>query len=148
MSSNLGSINRIVFVKDPTVLPDSVTHYETVESLAKVNKLVILLSHGNKYLFPKGWDLPKNVRLLEYDLDMPSIQAAVRKLRLILHEHDVEVQSRHLAFQDALPIVLSGALVSVPQGTELAFLNGKKDAQVHRVFDTPTIQINTEWDIL
>jgi hypothetical protein len=143
-------LRRIIFVKDPTVLPEGVKHREAVEALADANKLVILLSHGNKYLFPEGWIPPANVKLLEYDLDMPSIQAAVRRVRLILKEHGVEVYSRHLDYFDALPIVLSGAVVEVPEGTELAFINGKTEYKhVHKILETPTSADEpTEWDIL
>ncbi|NBU69870.1 MAG: hypothetical protein EBS53_00170 [Bacteroidetes bacterium] len=142
-------LNRIVFVKDPTVLPENEKHHEVVDSLAKANKLVVLLSHGNKYNFPAGWILPSNVKLLEYDLEMPSIKAAVSRIRTLLREHNVEVHSRHLDERDTLPIVLSGALVAVPTGTELSFLNGQTQyVRTRKTLETPTIVEQTEWDIL
>lgn len=143
-------LTRIVFVKDPTVLPENEKHHEVIDSLAKANKLVVLLSHGNKYNFPDGWILPANARLLEYDLEMPSIQAAVRRIRNLLREYDVEVHSRHLDERDALPIVLSGALMAVPSGTELSFLNGQTQyVRTRKVLETPVIlDQQMEWDIL
>lgn len=151
MAAFLGSVTRIVFVKDPTVLPDDVSHQEAVEALAKANKLVILLSHGNKYAFPEGWVPPANVKLLEYDLEIPSIQAAVRRVRLILREYEIDFHSRHLDDRDALPMVLSGAFVSLPPGVELAFVNGQTEyLKSHKNLETPlpTIDQKIEWDIL
>jgi hypothetical protein len=146
MATNL---DRVVFVKDPSVLPEGVKHHEAIDSLAKANKLVLLLSHGNHYHLPQDWILPANVKLLEYDLDMPSIQAAVIRIRDILKQHGVDVYSRHLG-GSSLPLVLSGAVITANLGIQLAFVNGEDEyLKTHKILETPpSTSDSTEWDIL
>lgn len=146
MATNL---DRVVFVKDPSVLPEGVRHHEAIDALAKANKLVVLLSHGNRYNLPEDWILPANVKLLEYDLDMPSIQAAVVRIRDILKQHGVNVYSRHLG-GGSLPLVLSGAVITTNLGVQLAFVNGADEyVKNHKSLETPPSTPDpAEWDIL
>lgn len=143
-------LDRVVFVKDPSVLPEGSKHHEAIDALAAANKLVLLLSHGNKYKLPEGWILPSNVRLLEYDLDMTSIQAAVIRIRDILREFGVDVHSRHLNDGEALPIPLAGAIITMNVGTQLLFLNGENSyAALRRYVEPPRKEDDpAKWDIL
>lgn len=115
--------NRVVVVKDPTALPEGVKHPDAIDALAKTHKAVVLLSHGNKYWLPPGYVLPANVTVLKYDLDMASIQKCVLKLREIFREHGISMYSRHLDDDDPMPLLLSGACMTMNVGTELAFVN-------------------------
>lgn len=139
--------NNVVFVRDPTALPKSVEHAQSVDALARSYKLVILLSHGNKYSFPDGWILPSNVELLEYDLEMSSVQAGVVKLRDILRRHAIEVRSRHLDKRDPMPLVLAGSVITVPVGTDVSFVNNESDFPTIQDLELPTTGTNTEWDL-
>lgn len=144
-------LDRVVFVKDPTVLPEGFKHHEAIDTLAAANSLVLLLSHGNKYKFPDGWILPANVRLLEYDLDMTSIQAAVIRIRDILREFGVDVHSRHLDDREALPMPLAGAIITMNVGTQLVFLNGENSyAALKKKVEVPVDRDEdpAKWDIL
>lgn len=147
MANNL---ERVVFVKDPSVLPEGVKHHDAVDGLASANKLVVLLSHGNKYHFPENWILPSNVRLLEYDLDMTSIQAVVIRIRDILKEFGISLHSRHLGAREVLPIPLAGAIITMSVGTQLAFINGEAEylASKATLESPPTQNDPSEWDIL
>lgn len=147
MANNL---ERVVFVKDPSVLPEGVKHHDAVDNLATANKLVVLLSHGNKYSFPEGWILPANVRILEYDLDMSSIQSVVVRIRDILKEFGISLHSRHLGAREVFPIPLAGAVITMNVGTQLAFINGESDYLSSKaMLETPPTQNDpSEWDIL
>jgi hypothetical protein len=111
------SKDRVVFIKDPSALPRGLKHPDAIDSLSKDSKLVILLSHGNKYALPPGWIMPHNVRLLEYDLDMASISKCVTTLKDLLKQHGIDVYSRHLTNTDPMPIVLAGACMTMRTGT-------------------------------
>lgn len=144
-------LDRVVFVKDPSVLPEGAKHNEAIDVLSAANSLVLLLSHGNKYRFPDGWVLPANVKLLEYDLDMTSIQAAVIRIRDILREFGVDVRSRHLDDREALPMPLAGAIITMNVGTQLVFLNGENSySAMKRKVETPPNKDEdpAKWDIL
>lgn len=143
-------LERVVFVKDPSVLPEGVKHHEAIDGLAGANKLVILLSHGNKYQFPEGWILPSNVRVLEYDFDMTSIQSVVIRIRDILREFGINLHSRHLGAREVFPIPLAGAIITMNVGTQLAFINGENEylASKSSLETPPAANDPSEWDIL
>jgi hypothetical protein len=131
-------------------LPEGSRQHDAIDTLAAANSLVLLLSHGNKYKLPEGWILPGNVKLLEYDLDMTSIQAAVVRIRDILREFGVDVHSRHLDDREALPIPLAGAIITMNVGTQLVFLNGENSyTALRQKVETPSKDEDpTKWDIL
>ena len=139
-------INRIVFVKDPEVLPTNVTHADAIDSLSRTNNVVILLSHGNKYILPSDWITPHNVTFLEYELEMSSIQECVIKLREVLHSHGIEVYSRHLPDRfDVLPLPLSGALLVNNIGTELSFINNEQQFKLDKP-KSDSYDFDLSWD--
>lgn len=144
MEDRLLGINRVVFVKDPTILPPGVPHTEAIDALANNHQVVILLSHGNKYHFPAGWILPDNVSLLEYDLDLPSITQAVYLIRDLLRQHNIEMQSRFLDNDDALPMILAGACLTVGPNTKVTFIN--KPEQYTTKYKNPIVTTDTDWD--
>lgn len=140
---------RVVVVKDPTALPEGTKHHEAIDTLAKLHKAVVLLSHGNKYKLPPGYILPANVTLLQYDLDMQSIQKCVIRLREILRQYGISIYSRHLDDEDPMPILLSGACLTMNSGTELAFVN-RPDNYIEakeRPQNIPTDSMHA-WDLL
>jgi len=137
-----GSVNSVVFVKDPSVLPAG-KHDLAIDDLANKHKLVLLLSYGSPYSLPPNWILPSNVKILDCDLDLPSIQATVVRLRDILRDHGVDLYSRHLDTFDPMPIVLAGACISMNTDTQLIFLN---DLNLNNE-QLPIQDVQTDWDI-
>lgn len=137
-------VNRVVFVKDPSVLPQGVTHSEAIDALAKNHHLVILLSHGNKYLIPPGWIVPSNVHMFEYDLSLPSIAHVTGVIRNLLREHGIEIHSRHLDNDDPMPMILAGACLTVGPNTKLTFVN--KPEQYTTKYQEPIVVADTDWD--
>lgn len=138
---------RVVIVKDPSIFPEGRRHDQVVDALANTHTLVVLMSHGNKYRFPKGWTLPNNASLLEYDLELGSIEECVIRLRELLRAHGIDVHSRHLENMDPMPIPLAGSVLVMNFGTEVAFINNEeqlatklsnKDNEIHP----------SEWDVL
>lgn len=140
-------LGRVVFVKDPMALPNGVRHHEAVEALAKSNRVVILLSHGNKYIFPKGWLLPHNVKLIEYDLTLESVEQGVNKIRSILNGYGVDLYSRHLDNDDPMPMLLAGACLTLSPGTKVAFVNKPDQYSNAKQISDPTTYEETDWDL-
>lgn len=142
-------LRRVVFVKDPTALPGNVSHQAAVESLAAANNLVVLMSHGNPYLFPTGWIVPHNVKQIPYDLSLPGIVAGVLQVRELLREYDITMSSRHLDNDDALPMLLAGACLTVGSGTEVAFVNKPGQFTQAKQDNTPDVYDphTTDWDL-
>lgn len=148
MENDVLTRNRIVVIKDPTALPEGAKHDEAIDALARANKVVILLSHGNKYHLPPDYVMPHNVSTIQYDLDMQSIQRCVLRLREILREHGVQMYSRHLDDDDPMPILLGGACITMNAGTELAFVNKpEKYIATKEKLETPVSYEETEWDL-
>lgn len=139
--------SRVVIVKDPSALPGGLKHHRAVDALATTNKAVVLMSHGNKYKFPKGWILPGNVTLLEYDLENGSIEKCVIRLREILRGHGIDVHSRHLAEADPMPMPLAGSVLVMNIGTEIAFIN-EPVQYTKDLIDVNNEYEPNEWDIL
>ncbi len=138
---------RVVFVKDPTALPNGVQHHDAIDALAKNNRVVILLSHGNKYRLPKGWLLPHNVKLIEYDLTVESIEQSVNQIRSLLRGYGVDLYSRHLDNDDPMPMLLAGACMTLSPGTKVAFVN-KPDQYSNAKQETdPTVNYDADWDL-
>ena len=137
---------RVVFVKDPTALPEGIPHHTAVEVLAKNNKTVILLSHDTKYVFPKDWVCPENVSIIEYSLDLQSITACVIKLRELLKNAGVEIYSRHLDTGDPMPMLLAGACLTLTSGTKIAFVNQPSQFAAVK-YPTDPKPVQTAWDI-
>lgn len=147
MEAKLLVSNRVVFVKDPTALPNGVRHHEAIDALAKNNRLVLLLSHGNKYQLPTGWQLPGNVKLIEYDLTMPGIEENITKIRNILSDHGIDLYSRHLDNGDPMPMLLAGACLTLSHGTKVTFVN-KPDQYINAKQDPDPISYEeTDWDL-
>lgn len=138
---------RVVFVKDPTALPNGVRHHEAIDALAKNNRLVLLLSHGNKYQLPHGWLLPHNVRLIEYDLTTEAIEENVNKIRNILSEYGVDLYSRHLDNDDPMPMLLAGACMTMGPGTKVAFVNKPDQYSNAKQDPDPICYEDTDWDL-
>ena len=138
--------HRVVFVKDPSILPDGLTHEEAVERLSRANSLVLLLSHGNSYRFSDGWLLPANVRMLEYDIETLSLRECAERLRGYLREAGVQLHSRHLDFREALPLVLTGSVLVTPNTTELVFINHQ--VELEELSELPSNAPPTnKWDL-
>lgn len=140
--------SRVVIVKDPSVLPEGVRHCDAVDALANSNKVVVLMSHGNKYKFPKGWILPSNVSLLEYDLTLGSIEKCVIRLREILHTHGIELHSRHLLEADPMPMPLAGSVLVMNLGTELSFINKPSQFTEELTIIANEDHSPSDWDLL
>jgi hypothetical protein len=139
-------LSRVVFVKDPSALPEGMPQHAAVDLLAKNNKAVILLSHDAKYVFPKDWVCPANVSIIEYALDVQSITACVIKLREILKTAGVDMYSRHLDTGDPMPMLLAGACLTLSSGTKIAFVNQPSQfATVKLPNDEKPVE--TDWDI-
>lgn len=141
-------LSRVVFVKDPTALPKNVKHHEAIESLAAVNKVVILLSHGNKYILPPAWIFPHNVSLFEYEITMESIVNCVRQIKELLLKHHIGLYSRHLDNEDPMPILLAGACLTLGAGTEVSFINKPDEYTNTTVTPTKVEQSDVDWDLL
>jgi len=139
-------VNRVVFVKDPSVLPVGIPHSEAIETLAKNHQVVILLSHGNSYVLPNGWEMPGNVSLFEYDLDLLSITHVIGVIRDLLRDHGIEIHSRHLDNDDALPMILAGSVLTVGPNTKISFVN-KPEQYTNKPSKDPIIQTETDWDL-
>lgn len=137
---------RVVFVKDPTALPRGVPHTEAIDALSRNNRAVILLSHGNKYQLPKDWILPSNVSIFEYELDLDSIAEAVRRVREVLVQHGVDLHSRYLDNDDALPMLLAGACLTLGPNTKVVFVN-KPDQYSNIKVSQETVRKDTDWDL-
>lgn len=137
-------LSRVVFVKDPTVLPLGVPHTEAIDALAKNHNVVILLSHGNRYQLPKDWLLPDNVSMFEYDLDLLSITHVVTVIRDLLREQGIEIHSRHLDNDDPMPMILAGACLTVGPNTKITFVN--KPEQYTTKYKEPIVVTDTDWD--
>lgn len=128
-------------------MPQKTYHHEAVEALAKNNRVVILLSHGNKYKFPKGWMLPHNVVMLEYDLTLENIEENIHNLKNILSGYGIDLYSRHLDDGDPLPMLLAGSCLALSPGTKVAFVN-KPDQYSNAKQDESIKYKDTDWDIL
>ena len=141
---------RIVFVKDPSVLPTDVPHHKAIEDLSSTSEAVILLSHGNQYVLPKTWVKPANVTFIEYDIENTSIEKCVVLLRELLRSLGIDVHSRHLAGQDPMPIPLAGACLVVNVGTTVSFINSQEQytAALLEGGEDPETQPSSDWDIL
>lgn len=138
---------RIVFVKDPSALPQKVYHHEAIEALAKNNRVVILLSHGNKYKLPKGWIPPHNVITLEYELTLENIEENIHNLKHILSGYGIDLYSRHLDNSDPLPMLLAGSCLTLSPGTKVAFVN-KPDQYTSAKQEESAKYKDTDWDLL
>lgn len=139
--------SRVVFVKDPTALPQNVQHHEAVEALARSNNLVVLMSHGNPYLFPEGWIMPYNVKTIDYDLTVEGITAGVVQARDLLRTYNIDLHSRHLDNDEALPMLLAGACLTVPVATEVAFINKPSQFKTDAATTTSEEHFETIWDL-
>lgn len=138
---------RVVFVKDPTALPQGVRHHEAIDALCKTHDLVMLLSHGNKYHFPRGWILPTNCKLVSYEVDTASIQSGLVLLRETLAAYGIGVHSRYLDDADPLPILLSSACLTMGAGTDVTFIN--KPTQYNAEPTAEPIEVpESDWDLL
>ena len=146
MEDKLRVNTRVVFVKDPTALPSDLRHHEAVEALAEANRLVILLSHGNKYHLPAGWLLPHNCHLIEYDLTVENIAENVIKIRNLLNTYGIALYSRFLDNSDPMPMLLAGACLTLSPGTTVAFIN--KPDQFNTTKQASIPYANTDWDLL
>ena len=148
MGNNI--LSHVVFIKDPTSFPADVNQEEAIYALSKVNKLVILLSHGNAYNFTEGFILPDNVKLVPYSLDsFDSITQCVILLCEILKEHDIDLHSRYLDGSVALPLVLSGAILKTDNNTTVHFINDEKQfKELKIVKPSNPIQDESKWDLL
>lgn len=146
MEAKLLISNRVVFVKDPTALPAGVYHHEAIEALSRNNKLVVLLSHGNKYQLPPGWILPHNCKLIEYELTLENIEQNVIKIRNMLSEHGIDLYSRHLDNSDPMPMLLAGACLTMGPGTTVAFVN-KPDQFTNAKQAPEPVYEETDWDL-
>lgn len=139
-------LNRIVFVKDPTALPEGVPHTNAVVALAAINQFVVLLSHGNKYDFPSDWIPPYNSALIEYDVSSVSdIEEKTRVLHELLKKQGVVLHSRWLDKDYALPMLLSGACLSHRDGMQVAFLNNSTHYQTNQQTET---DVDSDWQLL
>lgn len=139
---------RVVFVKDPTVLPQSIPHHEAIAALAKNNKLVLLLSHGNKYTLPLGWILPHNAIIIEYALTNEDIVQNVYRVRNLLNLHGIDMYSRHLDNDDPMPMLLAGACLTLSPGTKVAFVN-KPEQYLNAKQDPDPVKFeDIDWDLL
>lgn len=138
---------RVVIVKDPSVLPNK-NHHLIVDALASANKLVVLMSHGNKYRFPPNWILPANVTVLEYDLESGSIEKCVIKLREVLRAHGIDVHSRHLDGADPMPMPLAGSVLVMNLGTEISFVNQSNQLTSNITSSQDSEDYSSEWDLL
>lgn len=145
MEDKLRVNTQVVFVKDPTALPLELRHHEAVEELAKTNRLVILLSHGNKYQLPSGWLLPHNCYLIEYDLTVESIAENVHRIRNLLNNYGIALYSRFLDNSDPMPMLLAGACLTLSPGTTVAFIN--KPDQFINTKQSPVCYEDTDWDL-
>ncbi|NJL54359.1 hypothetical protein HC928_03610 [bacterium] len=138
----------VVLVKDPTALPEGFKHHEAVDALAKVSKLVVLMSHGNKYKFPKNWILPSNAVVLEYELDMGSITKCIIRLKELLREHGIDLHSRHLDGYDPMPMPLAGSVLVLNLGTNIQFINKPDEYTAPLAINPVMYDVDSEWDIL
>lgn len=143
-------LSNVLFIKDPTAFPPDVNQEETIYALAKTNKLVVLLSHGNAYSFTEGFILPDNVKLVPYSLDsFDSITQCVILLCEILKEHDIDLHSRFLDRSVSLPLVLSGAILKTNNNTTVNFVNDKEQfKQLKIVKPSNPTQEESKWDLL
>lgn len=141
-------LNRVVFVKDPTALPEGMKHHTAVEALSRNNRVVILLSHGNKYNFPKGWLLPENVSLIEYEFDNKSIEAGTSQVRAMLRRHGIDLYSRHLDNSDPMPMLLAGSLMTLSPGTQVTFVNKPDQYTTAETPKREPVTVDCDWDLL
>lgn len=135
-------LNSITIVKGPNSLPKDITHKQSVERLAKLHRLVILISFGDDmYSFPNECQLPPNVRHINYSCE--TLDSSLDKVRDCLSGFGVGLISRHSVDSDPLPMLLTGSILCVPEGTELSVQKGT----IPEVLDEDLASQEGSWDI-
>lgn len=111
-------LNDITIIKSPSTLPKDVSHKETIEYLAQKHNLVILLSFGDEiYDVPEDYNFPLNVRCVHYDYE--SLDESLHSVQKCLAGFGVGLVSRHKSESAPLPFILTGSILTLPEGTKL-----------------------------
>lgn len=133
-------LNDITIIKSPKTLPSDKSHKESIDSLAANNCLVILLSFGDeKYDVPETYQMPLNVRSVHYDYE--SMDESLDSVQQCLEGFGVGLVSRHKNQTAPLPFLLTGSILTLPEGTKLNIPDSASNTNSSK-------KSNKRWDIL
>ena len=112
-------LNDIMIIKSPLSLPKDRSHKDSIEYLVTKYNLVILFSFGDEvYDLPPTYRVPLNVRSVHYDYD--TMEESVGSVQKYLEGFGVGFVSRHKSEVAPLPFLLTGSILTLPEGTRLS----------------------------